>query len=187
MGLKEQLAKKQEQEQPKVGEQPVETERERLIRETEEAELTLKHRKATKLLNECQDCEATKIANQELASSLAEREGELARQVEACNANTLTLQTLGEKAKEQADTILEREKIVDRNEKQQKKADNYVANLAKCMKADSLSQWLRVIERALIAGLPKGVYSGGVVKPAPEIVAFKKLEQLLTEGIEGGN
>jgi len=172
----------QEQEQPvEATTAPVETKKERLIRETEEAELELKHRKATKQLKECQDCEALQKTSQELAGSLAERESELVRQVEALAAANLKLQEREAQVKNEAAEVA---RIKATNDK----ATNFVANLAIAQRADSMSLDLKIIDQFICANQPKGVHSPGVVKLPPEKAAFRRIEQLLTERkiTEGG-
>lgn len=161
--------------------EPVETEKERLQRETEEAELRLKHRKATKLLDECQSCEATKIANKELASSLAEKEAELAEgaiKVSAIVAkNTEILAKITEaktQVKKEAEEVARTKAIND-------KAKNWAANLLATLQADNTMRDLLTIERYIDSRQSAGVI-GTQRDLQPEFRAYNRIKTLLTEG-----
>ena len=178
--LKEkQVNQEQQPEQPAQTASAPETEAEKLENDTALLELKARHtqavlndRKATKLLSECQDCEATQKANQELANSLAEKEKDL-------TASALSLRDIEEKAKAQVETLAIREKAVATVEQMQKKADTFMLNFAKAQKADGVIADLLRIEKFIYGHQEHHALP---LKETSEIAAIKRLISLFSEG-----
>ena len=174
----------QPKEQPKetIPEQPLETEEDKLQRETNLLELgarnakaILNKRQAIKQLEECQDCEALKVANQTLAESLSEKESTL-------TANALSLQELQAKVTEQADEVAKREKVVAKTELTQRKANTFLTNFAMAQKADNILRDLARVEKFVCQHQEH--YALGDDKETSEVKAIKRIRALFEEGIE---